>query len=133
MKDSICIQKSLRVVPWCQIDTIYGLVTNGRQAISSTNVDLVTDRNTYHQEPLSLVTEQVLPLHQHINLRPLYIFIYKVWDEITYPLPNFHGATMTMLFHPILYWTCDYLFMLRLKLILVNTIAIFNDEIPSAA
>ena len=34
---------------------------------------------------------------------------YKVWDEITYPFPNVNSATT-------LYWTCDYLSMLGLKI-----------------
>ena len=45
--------------------------------------------------------------------------------EITYPFPNFNGWTGEVLeidkqFHPTLYWVCDYLFTLGLKLILVS-------------
>ena len=45
-----------------------------------------------------------------------------MWDEITYTLANFTGASLEMnkWFHPTLYWTCDYLSMLELKLIHVK-------------
>ena len=48
-----------------------------------------------------------------------------MWAEITYPFPNFNGYTGEVLeidkqFHPTLYWVCDYLFTLGLKLILVS-------------
>ena len=42
----------------------------------------------------------------------------KMWDEITYPLPNLNGGCnrwnlgMDKLFHPTHYWVCDYLSML---------------------
>ena len=45
------------------------------------------------------------------NLIPAWIsnyIHYKEWDEITYPFLNFNGCT--------LYWACDYLSMLGLKL-----------------
>ena len=38
---------------------------------------------------------------------------YDVWDEITYPFLNFNSA-------PTLYWACDYLSVLGLKLNHVN-------------
>ena len=49
----------------------------------------------------------------------------KVWDEITYPFPNFNGATidvlgMNKLFHPTIYNGCDYISTLGLKLIYVS-------------
>ena len=50
---------------------------------------------------------------------------YKVWDEITYPFPNFNGAVVEgwkwiSNFIPHFYWACDYLTMLVLKLIHVS-------------
>ena len=50
---------------------------------------------------------------------------YKAWDDITYPFPNFNGATVEVWewinnIHPILYWACDYLSMMGLKLIHVS-------------
>ena len=45
-----------------------------------------------------------------------YYIYYKVCYEITYPFPNLRVDK----FHPPLYWVCDYLSMLRLKLILVG-------------
>ena len=41
---------------------------------------------------------------------------YKLWDEITYPFPNFNGWGMHKWFHPTLYRTCDFLSMNGLKL-----------------
>ena len=41
---------------------------------------------------------------------------YKVWDEIIYPFPNWECLGMDKSFHPILYWTGDYLSMLGMKL-----------------
>ena len=43
---------------------------------------------------------------------------YKVWDEITYPFPNFNGATVEVMgmdrwFHLTCFWSYDYLFMLE--------------------
>ena len=48
-----------------------------------------------------------------------------MWDEITYPLPNFSGAAVWSLgmdkyFHPTLYWVWDYLSMLGIELIHVT-------------
>ena len=46
-----------------------------------------------------------------------------MWDEITYPFPNFNGAStvgMDKEFHPTYYNGCTYLFMLKLKLIHVS-------------
>ena len=40
----------------------------------------------------------------------------KMWDEITYPFPNFWSLGMDKQFHPTLYNGCNYLFMLGLKL-----------------
>ena len=41
----------------------------------------------------------------------------KMWDEINYPFPNFNGYTdMDNYFHLTVYWTRDYLSMIRLKL-----------------
>ena len=42
---------------------------------------------------------------------------YKVWDEVTYPFPNFNAVIVEVwngkvIFYPLLFWTCDYLFML---------------------
>ena len=50
---------------------------------------------------------------------------YYVWDNITYPFPYPNDATadvfgMDTLFHPTLYWACDYLSMLGLRLIHVS-------------
>ena len=44
-----------------------------------------------------------------------------MWDEITYPFPNFNGCTVGVWewisnFTPSHYWVCDYLSMLGLKL-----------------
>ena len=39
-----------------------------------------------------------------------------IWDEITYPFLNRWSLGMNMEFHPTLYWACDYLYMLGLKL-----------------
>ena len=49
----------------------------------------------------------------------------KVWDEITYPFPNFSGCAvevwkMDKLFHTTLYNWCNYLSILWLKLINVS-------------
>ena len=49
----------------------------------------------------------------------------KVWDKITYPLPNFIGATVEVWewikkFHPTHYNGCNYLSMLGSKLIHVT-------------
>ena len=45
---------------------------------------------------------------------------YKMWNEITYPFPNFNGVEIWELtddyFHLTLNWTCDYLIRLGLKL-----------------
>ena len=42
---------------------------------------------------------------------------YIVWNEFTYPFPNFNGFTVEIWgFHPILPWACDYQSMLGLKL-----------------
>ena len=46
--------------------------------------------------------------------------LYKVWDEITYSFLNFNGGTFEVKFYPTLYWACDYLSMLGLKLIHVS-------------
>ena len=48
-----------------------------------------------------------------------------MWDEITDPFLNFNGCTVEVkewisVFHPALYWVCDYLSMLGLKLIHVS-------------
>ena len=47
-----------------------------------------------------------------------------MWDEITYPIPNFDGRTvdvrMDKSFHPTLYWACYYLSMLGLKVICIS-------------
>ena len=48
-----------------------------------------------------------------------------MWDEITYPFPNFNGATVDVWewdkqFHFTLYNICNYLSMLGLKLIHVS-------------
>ena len=43
-----------------------------------------------------------------------------IWDEITYPFPNFNSCTVDKWFHFTLYNGCNYLFMLGLKLIHVN-------------
>ena len=43
-----------------------------------------------------------------------------MWDEITYPFPNFNGCTIEVWdkwFHLTLYLACDYLSVLGLKLI----------------
>ena len=42
---------------------------------------------------------------------------FKVWDEITYPFPNFNGCRY---FHITLYNVCNYFSMLGLKLIHVS-------------
>ena len=46
---------------------------------------------------------------------------YIVWDEITYPFPNFNGGNIEVWewisnFSPTHYWACDYLSVLGLKL-----------------
>ena len=49
---------------------------------------------------------------------------YKVWGEITYALPNFKSAAVEVwewIFLSTLYWACDYLSMLGLKLTLWPT------------
>ena len=39
-----------------------------------------------------------------------------MWDEITYPFPNFNGSLgMDKSFHPTFYPACDYLAMLVLN------------------
>ena len=50
---------------------------------------------------------------------------YKVRDDISHPFLNLNGATVEVwewvkCFHHTLYWACDYLSMLGLKLIHVN-------------
>ena len=51
---------------------------------------------------------------------------YKMWDEITYPFPNFNGAIIEVWEWVInsipLYCACDYLSMLGLKLINVRNL-----------
>ena len=52
----------------------------------------------------------------------IYIY-YNVCNENNYPFPNLSGRWsigMQKYFHPTLYWRCDYLSMLRLKLIHVS-------------
>ena len=51
----------------------------------------------------------------------------KVWNEITYPFPNFHGCTVEVweclsnfITYPTLYNGCNYLSILRLKLFRVS-------------
>ena len=58
---------------------------------------------------------------------PCKFFTYtgNVWDEITYPFPNFNGATIEVWdgykqFHCTIYIGCNYLSMLGLKLIHVS-------------
>ena len=51
--------------------------------------------------------------------------LYKLWDEITYLLPNFNDKTVELWeslrnFKPTLYWVYDYLSILGLKLIHVG-------------
>ena len=51
----------------------------------------------------------------------------NMWNKITYPFINFSGCTFSLgmdkWFHPTLYWACDYLSMLGLKLHHVSKMA----------
>ena len=51
-----------------------------------------------------------------------YCIHYEVWDEISCSFPNFNSWSLEkdMWFHPTLYWACDYLYMLRYKLIHIS-------------
>ena len=78
---------------------------------------LVSSKSTWH------------PYFWHrLTLIPAWISNYihnKVWDKITYPFPNFDFSTIEVwewisYFYSTLYWACDYLYMLRLKLIHVS-------------
>ena len=53
---------------------------------------------------------------------------YKVLGEMIYPFPNFNGATVEVWewVHPRLYWSCDYLSMMGLKLNHVNKMDLWH-------
>ena len=64
------------------------------------------------------------PFYQHgVSVIPPWIsdyIHYKVWDEFTYPFTNFTGATIEIwewIGNFLMHLACDYLSMLRLKLI----------------
>ena len=73
-----------------------------------------SDPGPFHWHGLILISTWI-SYHNH----------YKVWEEITYPFPNFNGCTILSLWmnkqytHTI-YWACDNFSMLGLKLIHVN-------------
>ena len=83
--------------------------------LSSTSHSLYTE-GTSHRRPTLLTW---------INFNPAWInnyIHYKVWDEITYLVPNSNGCThwslrMDRWLHPMLYWASNYLSMLGFKLI----------------
>ena len=57
---------------------------------------------------------------------------YKVWDEITYPFPNFCWSLgMDKLFHPTIYWAYNYLSMMGLKLIQVKGAPVEVNFLPA--
>ena len=45
---------------------------------------------------------------------------YKIWDELTYPIPHFNGSLWLRAFHPKPCWARDYWSTLELKLIHVS-------------